>query len=138
MTAPQGGRHERRIAVNGDAVRRYKDLAGRNTEAMHRLREHDRVVCEQLRRRLRDAELALFQSVARERMSNVTIRMHWESVVEALWAERWLPIGQQPQAVPPPPGMTANEADADVERAYEALRDALAKAGMLSRRHRQD
>jgi hypothetical protein len=124
--------------VNGEAVRRYKELADRNTDAVRRMREHDRAVAEQLRKQLGAADLALFQSFARERMSTVTVRMHWDSVVETLWAERWLSIGPPPDPIPPPPGMTPDQADAEVERTYDALRDALGTPGVLSRLRRQD
>lgn len=124
--------------MNGDAVRRYKELADQNTDAVRRMREHDRVVAEQLRKQLGELDLALFTSVARERMSNVTVRMHWESIVEALWAERWIQPGPEPEPVPPRPGLTADMADAEVERAYDALREALGtQGGRLSRLRRQ-
>jgi hypothetical protein len=126
--------------VNGDAARRYKELAGRNTEAVRRMRERDRAVAEELRARLSDMEKALAEATARERVSRVGVRLHWESASEALWAERWLQVGPQPDPVPPPPGspVTADMADAEVGRTYDVLRDALRKAGLLPRRNRQD
>lgn len=125
--------------MNGDAARRYKELADRNTDAMRRLREHDRAVSEQVRKRLAEADAALLQAVARVRMSSAMVRMHWESAVEALWGERWLSsFGPEPDPMTPPAGMTMNDAEAEVARAYDALQDALAKSGMLSRRPRQD
>jgi hypothetical protein len=124
--------------MNGDFGRRYKELADRNTDAVRRMREHDRAVAARLRKQLGDADLALFQSFARERMSTVTVRMNWDSVVEALWGERWLPIGQPPDPITPPSGMAPDEADAEVERTYDALRDALGASGVLSRLRRQD
>lgn len=124
--------------MNGEGARRYKELADRNTEAVRRMREYDRAVADQLRKRLGEADLALFQSYARERMSTVTVWMHWESVVEALWGERWLQIGPPPDPVTPPAGTTPDDADAEVERTYDALRDALGTPGVLARLRRQD
>jgi hypothetical protein len=126
--------------VNGDAARRYKELAERNTEAVRRMRERDRAVAEQLRATLADADKALAEATARERVSRVGVRLHWESAAEALWAERWLQVGPQPDPLVPGPGVdgTADAADAEVGRAYDALRDALRKAGLLPRRNRQD
>jgi hypothetical protein len=126
--------------VNGDAARRYKELAGLNTEAVRRMRERDRAVADELRAKLGEVEKALAEATARERVSKVGVRLHWESAAESLWAERWLQVGPQPEPTPPPPGstLTADVADAEVGRTYDALRDALRKAGLLPRRHRQD
>jgi hypothetical protein len=127
--------------MTGDAARRYKELADLNTDAVRRMRERDREVSEQLRRTLADADQALAEAVARERVSRLSVRLHWESAAEALWAERWLQIGQQPEPIEPPATITpeaADQADADVGRTYDALRDALRKQGIIPRRHRAD
>jgi hypothetical protein len=124
--------------VNGDAAARYKEIAGRNTDAVRRMRERDRAVAEELRAKLGDAERALAEATAREQVSRVGVRLHWESATEALWAERWLQVGPQPNPAPPPPGspLTADRADAEVGRTYDVLREALRKAGLLPRRNR--
>jgi hypothetical protein len=124
-----------------DAVRRYKELADLNTEAVRRMREHDRAVSDELRKQLGDADKALAEAIARERVSKVSVRLHWESAAEALWGERWLRIGSQPDPVPPAFGLppdAADTADAEVGRTYDALRDALRKAGLLQRRNRSE
>jgi hypothetical protein len=123
--------------VNGDATRRYKELAEGNTDAVRRMREHDRTVADRLRRKLDDTDRALAEATAREWASRVGVRLHWESVTEALWAERWLPVGPQPDPIEPPPGtrLTADQADAEVGRTYDVLRDALRRAALLPRRH---
>jgi hypothetical protein len=129
------------VTPPSDAVRRYKDLAEVNTEAVRRMREHDRAVSEELRTRLGNADQALAEAIARERVSKVSVRLHWESAAEALWGERWLRIGSQPDAVPPVGQLApdaADAADAEVGRTYDALRDALRKAGLLPRRHRPE
>jgi hypothetical protein len=125
--------------VNGDAAARYKEIAGRNTEAVRRMRERDKAVAEELRAKLGDAEKALAEATAREQVSRVGVRLHWESATEALWAERWLQVGPQPNPMPPPgSALTADKADAEVGRTYDVLRDALRKAGLLPRRNRQE
>lgn len=117
--------------MNGDAVRRYKELADRNTEAVRRMQERDRAVAEQLRARLLDAETELAQATERERASRFSVETHWEKVAEASWAQRWLRIGDRPGPVDPPAHVSLDEADAEVGRAYDALLDALRQ-----RRHR--
>ncbi|HEX5119238.1 MAG TPA: hypothetical protein VFW65_28955 [Pseudonocardiaceae bacterium] len=127
--------------MTGDAARRYKDLADLNTDAVRRMREHDRAVSEELRKTLADADKALAEAVARERVSRLSVRLHWESAAEALWAERWLRIGDEPEPIAPPSTVTpaaADAADAEVGRTYDALRDALRKQGIIPRRHRTD
>ncbi|HEX5402977.1 MAG TPA: hypothetical protein VFX16_11825 [Pseudonocardiaceae bacterium] len=127
--------------MSSGAVRRYKELADRNTEAVRRMREHDRSVSDELRKKLGDADQALAEAIARERVSKVSVRLHWESAAEALWGERWLRIGSQPEPLPPTHDLApdaADTADAEVGRTYDALRDALRKAGLLPRRNRSE
>ena len=126
--------------MTGDAARRYKELAEHNTEAVARARANDRAIAERLRARLAAMEQALAEATARQRMSRINVRLHWESVSEALWGERWLRIGPQPDASPidQGDGTTAELADAEVGRTYDALRDALRKDGLLRRGARDD
>lgn len=123
----------------GDAVRRYKELADLNTDAVQRMREHDRTVADELRARLAEVDRLLAEATARERVARMAVRLHWESAVEALWSERWLQVGPQPApTVPPPPGLSASVADTEVGRTYEALKDALRKPALLPHRQRHD
>jgi hypothetical protein len=124
--------------VSGDAARRYKELADANTTAVRRMRERDRAVSEELRKTLADADKALAEAVARERVSKMSVRLHWESAAELLWEERWLPFDQQPEPVVPANlgADAADLADAEVGRTYDALREALRKAGLLPRLHK--
>lgn len=124
--------------MSGDAARRYKELADANTAAVRRMRERDRAVSEELRKTLADADKALAEAVARERVSRMSVRLHWESAAELLWEERWLPFDQQPEPVVPADlgPDAADLADAEVGRTYDALREALRKAGLLPRLHK--
>ncbi|HEX4722491.1 MAG TPA: hypothetical protein VH333_08255 [Pseudonocardiaceae bacterium] len=123
----------------GDAVRRYKELADLNTDAVLRMREHDRTVADELRARLAEVDRLLAEATARERVARMAVRLHWESAVEALWNEKWLRVGPQPgPTTPPPPGLSASMADAEVGRTYEALKEALRKPALLPRRQQHD
>jgi hypothetical protein len=122
----------------GDAVRRYKELADLNTDAVRHMRERDRAVAEKLQAQLVEVDRALADAIDRERMARMSIRLHWESAVEALWDERWLQVGPQPDPITPPDGMDMTRADTEVDRTYNALRDALRKPALLSRRQQHD
>lgn len=125
--------------LNGnDAVRRYKELADVNTEAVRQMREHNRAVAETLRARLADVDKRLAEAIQRERMARMAVRLHWEAAVDALWGERWLQVGPQPDPTTPPPGVDTILADSEVSRTYEALREALRKPALLPRRERHD
>ncbi|HEY0803754.1 MAG TPA: hypothetical protein VGD84_01770 [Pseudonocardiaceae bacterium] len=125
--------------MNGDAVRRYKELADVNTEAVRHLTAHNRTVAEKLRTKLTEVDRALAEATARERVARMAVRLHWESAVEWLWDEKWLrEVGPQPDPTTPPAGMDTVAADAEVSRTYEALRAALRKPALLPRRHQQD
>jgi hypothetical protein len=124
--------------VNGDAVHRYKQLAEQNTEAVRHMREHNRKVAERLRARLTEVDRELAEATERERVARMGVRLHWEAAVEALWSERWLQVGPQPDPVEPPPGLDMLRADADVGRTYDALREALLKPTLLPRRQQHD
>lgn len=125
--------------LNGnDAVRAYKELADVNTEAVARMREYNRTIAEELRTRLADVDRRLAKAAERERVARMAIRLHWESAVEALWGERWLQPGPQPDPIEPPAGLDAAKADTEVGRTYDALRDALRKPALLPRRQSHD
>ena len=125
--------------MNTDAVRQYKELAGYNTEAVRRMRDRDRAVAEDLRRRLADVDQALAEATERERVARMSVRLHWEAAVEALWNEKWLEeVPAQPEPAEPVPGLDTLAADAEVDRTYEVLRDALRKPALLPRRSGQD
>lgn len=125
--------------MNPDAVQRYKELAGYNTEAVRRMRDRDRAVAEELRKRLADVDQALAEATERERVARMSVRLHWEAAVEALWNEKWLEeVPAHPQPAEPTPGLDTLAADAEVNRTYEALREALRKPALLPRRSNQD
>jgi len=125
--------------LNGnDAVRRYKELADVNTEAVRQMREHNRAVAETLRAKLADVDKRLAEATERERVARMAVRLHWEAAVDALWGERWLQVGPQPDPTTPPPGVDTLLADSEVGRTYDALRDALRKPALLPRRDRHD
>ncbi len=121
-----------------DTVRRYKELADLNTEAVRRMREHNREVAEALRDKLTEVDQRLAEAIERERVARMAVRLHWEAAVEALWSERWLPVGPQPDPITPSPGLDSMRADAEVGRTYEALREALRKPALLPRRQQHD
>lgn len=124
--------------MTGDAVRRYKELAEQNTEAVRRMREHDRAVAERLWAALDEVENRLAQAIERERMARFTVRVNWENAVDMLWPERWLQVGPQPDPMTPAPGMDMQRADIEVSRAFDALREALRKPALLPRRQHDD
>jgi len=125
--------------VNGDAVRRYKELADLNTEAVRRMREHNRAISEQLQVQLADLENRLAIASEREQMARLAVRLHWEEASHALWSERWLKeVGPMPAAAIPPHGMDMLQADIEVSRTLDALREALRKPALLPRRQHDD
>lgn len=120
--------------MNGDAARRYKEIAGLNTESVERMREHDRALVEELEKRLEQAEKALAEAAEHERVAKMGVRLHWEAAMEQLWNEHWLTVKPLPQPASPAPRMNPLECDAEVGSTYEALSDALRKPSMLPRR----
>jgi hypothetical protein len=120
--------------MHGDAIRRYKELADINTEAVRRMRDHDRSLAEDLSRQLIEAERQLALATERERVARMGVRLHWEAAVEELWNERWLPVPPLRPADDVPEELDLTAADTEVGRTYEILREALRKAGLLSKR----
>jgi hypothetical protein len=124
--------------VNGDAVRRYKELADLNTAAVLRMREHNQEVVKKLRVRLAQVDEELARAIEQEWLVRFTVRLNWENAVDSLWSERWLKLGPQPGPARPPPGMTMAQADAEVSRTFEALQEALRKPALLPRRQHEE
>ncbi len=122
--------------MNGDAARRYKEIAGLNTEAVERLREADRALVERLAAEVLAAENALAQVSERERVARVGVELAWERAMEDLWGETWLKVEPMPEPARPSADIEPREADAEVGRTLEALQDALRKPSMLPRLHR--
>lgn len=115
------------------AVRRYKQLAAVNTEAVQAMRTEDAAKVEQLHRRLADSDRLLARAAQDERVARSSVQSHWESAVEELWNERWLALQPLPTPSTPPPGLTIAQCDAEVERTYTALCEALRRPGVLPR-----
>ncbi|HEY4022756.1 MAG TPA: hypothetical protein VGM75_28955 [Pseudonocardiaceae bacterium] len=124
--------------MNGDATRRYKDVAGLNTEAIERMREADRALTDKLNQQLRTAEQALTEVSERERVARTVVEVHWEAAMEQLWDERWLKLESMPQPAKPAPAMDPLECDAEVGRTYAVLHEALRKPSMLPRIGRRE
>jgi hypothetical protein len=124
--------------VNGDAVRRYKELADRNSQAVQSMREQNRALAEGLRKRFADADRALNDANTRSELARNAVRNHWELISEALWGERWLQIGPHPGPATPAPGNNARKADTELGRTYDALLDALRKPALLPRKQRDE
>lgn len=124
--------------MSGDAVRRYKELADQNTEAVRSMREQNRTLADGLRKRFAEVDRALTDANARSDMARGAVRNHWESVSEALWGERWLQIGRFPEPAAPVEGNNARKADTELGRTYDALLDALRKPALLPRKQREE
>jgi hypothetical protein len=116
-----------------ETVRRYQELAGRNSEAVRRMRAEDEGRCRQLDRTLAETEQLVSRAVLADRMAEVSINTHWETAVEALWSERWLEVKPMPEPAERVPVLSMAQADAEVERTYAVLRDALKRTGVWPR-----
>jgi hypothetical protein len=124
--------------MSGDAVRRYKELADRNGEAVRAMREQNKALVDDLRRRFAEVDLLLKDANLRSALSRGAARNHWELATEALWGERWLQVGPMPRSAPPTPGNNAQQADRELGRAYDALLEALRKPALIPRRQREE
>ena len=125
--------------MNGDAARRYKIVAGLNTEAVERMREADRALVDKLAQQVLAAETALAQVSEQERVARVTAESHWETAMSELWNETWLKaLGPMPPPARPAPAMTPQDSDREVGTTYEALFEALRKQSMLPRIGRRE
>lgn len=124
--------------MNGDAARRYKEVAGLNTEAVEKLREADRALVDQLHAQVLAAENALAQVSERERVARVGVELAWERAMEDLWGETWLKVEPMPEPAKPSAVTELRDADAEVGRTLEALQEALRKPSRLPRLGRRD
>ncbi|HEV3358269.1 MAG TPA: hypothetical protein VG247_15850 [Pseudonocardiaceae bacterium] len=124
--------------MNGDAARRYKEIAGLNTEAVERMREADRALVDRLAAQVLSAENALAQVSERERVARVGVELAWERAMEDLWGETWLKVEPMPEPARPTAMTAPRDADAEVGRTLEALQEALRKQSRLPRLGRRE
>lgn len=122
--------------MNGEAARRYKEVAGLNTEAVERMREADRALADKLDQQVRATEQALAHVSERERVARVGVDIAWERAMEDLWGETWLKVGPMPE--PARSDTTPSDADVEVGRTLEALQEALRKPSRLPRLGRRE
>jgi hypothetical protein len=116
------------------ASERYKEIAGLATDAVARMREHDRERATELERELADVEQRMAQLAVQERVVRMGVQLHWEAAVEALWNERWLTIGPLPRPDEHAPEASDLYFDTEVGRTYQALEEAVGKRSLIRRR----
>lgn len=116
------------------AVERYKEITGWIGDAVQEMREQDSERGAVLTTRLESALAATNEMLTRADRSMALIDDFWQQAVGALFHETWMkqmrPIPRPDTSVPPRP---LEFYEAEVERAYQALIDAIRRKGILGR-----
>ncbi len=118
------------------AVERYKEIIAVATEAAARQRKLDEVRCAELAERIAATQHRIAEVRDRERVVRMGAALHWEQAAEQLWDERWFQMTTPPlpdESVPPRPQFEYN---AEMDQAYQALENALAKRTLLRRKQK--
>ena len=115
------------------AVERYKEIAGWIGDAVQEMREQDSERGEVVSTRLSDSMEATNTMLTRADESMAKIDDLWQKAVGKLFHERWMQVTPLPR-----PNLKAEPRplelyEAEVERAYEALIDAITRRGILGR-----
>ncbi|GAA3432459.1 hypothetical protein [Kutzneria kofuensis] len=115
------------------AVERYKEITAWIGDAMQEMREQDSERGEAVTSRLASAMDATNEMLTRADQSMDRIDEFWQQAVGELFHERWMkvtPIPRPDTTVAPRP---LEFYEAEVEKAYEALIEAIKKKGILGR-----
>ncbi|MFC0438524.1 hypothetical protein [Kutzneria buriramensis] len=116
------------------AAERYKEITGWIGDAVQEMREQDAERGVVLTTRLEDAMESTNEMLTRADESMSRIDDWWQRAVGELFHERWMQVTPLPRpdtSVPPRP---LEFYEAEVERAYGALIDAIRRRGILPRR----
>jgi hypothetical protein len=116
------------------AVERYKEITGWIADAVHDMREQDSERGAVLTTRLDNAMEATNEMLTRADQSMAKIDEFWQEAVGELFHETWMkemrPIPRPNTTVPARP---LEFYEAEVERACQALLDAIRRRGILGR-----
>jgi hypothetical protein len=116
------------------AVERYKEITGWIGDAVQAMREQDSERGEVLTTRLDSAMAATNEMLTRADQSMSIIDEFWQQAMGELFHETWMkdvrPLPRPDTSVPARP---LEFYEAEVERAYQALVEAIRKKGILGR-----
>jgi hypothetical protein len=117
-----------------DATRRYKEITAWIGDAIGRMREQDRERTSQLGSRLDDVQETTNEALARAQQTRDLVADRWEAAVGELYHERWMRLTPMPRPDEgvPPNGLEFYEAQ--VERTYQDLVDAIRRRTIIQRR----
>lgn len=116
-----------------DPVERYKEITGWIADAVQAMREQDSERGEVLSTRLSDAMEATNEMLTRADESMSKIDEFWQDAVGELFHERWMQVTPIPRPDTTVPARPLEFYEAEVQRAHQALIDAIRKRGILGR-----
>lgn len=109
------------------AARRFREITADLTEAVERHRIGDRERAAELAVRQVELREWMLRAGEREALTRVAITLRWEAVLDALWAEQWMPLRPIPGPNSAAAGSDPDSCDQVVDARYEALLDLLRK-----------
>ena len=116
------------------AVERYKEITGWIGDAVQEMREQDAERAMVLNTRLEGAMESTNEMLTRAEESMSRIDDWWQQAVGELFHERWMQVTPLPRPDTTAPPRPLEFYEAEVERAFEALIDAIRRRGILPRR----
>lgn len=121
------------IDIHG-AGHRYKEITGRATDAIAAYEAQMEQLIERLTEDLAGAESRIVDAEAELRAVGEAVDMRWESVREALFHERWLPVGARPEPDRDVGhGTDLREHKRELQRAFDALHAVSRRTGWFRR-----
>lgn len=122
------------IDIHG-AGHRYKEITGRATDAIAAYRRDNERLLADLTERLAEAQAAIDEAERTRAEVEKAVDMRWDSVLEALFSERWLRMGTRPVADDTRRSDTdLREHKRELQRAFDELHAASRRQGWLRRK----
>lgn len=116
------------------AARRYREITGELTETVERIRRADQAHAAELLGRLGELDEAMTRAAERAALTRLSVNLHWEAALEALWDEQWMTLRPLPAPNAPTVVRDLDELDTRMELRYQELVDALHRRGLPLRR----
>jgi hypothetical protein len=105
----------------------YRRIASGIDEAVGAVRRQDELRATRLEQALAKIDARMRRVGERAALTRFSVELHWESALEALWAEPWMTVRPFPRPDPAADPARLDRYEREVDRTYTELMDLVAR-----------